>query len=69
MGSKVRCVIEEADQLLTKQEVADWLRIDLNTVDRMRERGELIAVKVGPKLVRFRRSDVLRLLEEGDSTA
>ncbi len=67
--AKVCCMIEEVDQLLTKQEVADWLRVDLNTVDRMRERGDLPTVKVGPRLVRFRRSDVLRLLEEGDSTA
>ncbi len=58
-------MIEEADQLLTKQEVADWLRVDLNTIDRMRERGDLPTVRVGPRLVRFRRADVLRLLEEG----
>ncbi len=58
-------MIDESDQLLTKQEVADWLRVDLNTVDRMRERGELPTVRVGQRLVRFRRSDVLRLLEEG----
>lgn len=58
-------MIDETDQLLTKQEVADWLRVDLNTIDRMRERGDLPTVRVGPRLVRFRRADVLRLLEEG----
>jgi excisionase family DNA binding protein len=55
-------VIDESEQLLTKQEVCDWLKIDTNTLDRMRQRGELEAVIVGQKLVRFRRSDVLAIL-------
>jgi excisionase family DNA binding protein len=42
------------DQIMTAEEVATYLRLDLTTVQRMAARGDLPAVKVG-RYWRFRK--------------
>ena len=54
------------DALLTRDEVADRLRVSLRTVDTLRERGELKAVRVGRRVL-VREADLaqfVRRLEE-----
>lgn len=60
--------IDESDQLLTTNDVADMLKIDRWTVYRLRERGELVPVRIGTKLIRYRLADVRRFIEEGRVT-
>jgi excisionase family DNA binding protein len=50
--------------LLTTEEVADLLRVHINTVKTMVRAGKLPAVKVG-RAWRIKRSDVLALLDVG----
>lgn len=45
--------------LLTKQQAADALAISVRTLDRCRNEGELPAVYLGPRTVRFRPEDVV----------
>ncbi len=49
-------------QLLTAAEVADFFRVSASTVTRWRANGQLRGLKVGG-VVRFKREDVLALLE------
>jgi excisionase family DNA binding protein len=51
-----------AAELMRKGEVAAYLRVSESTVDRMRERGEIPAYRVGVQL-RFKRSDMARVLD------
>jgi excisionase family DNA binding protein len=44
---------EPRTPLLLQTEVADLLRIDVRTVRRLAERGELAEVRIGPRLVRY----------------
>ena len=48
--------MDEADPFLTVDEVAAMLRINPQTVRNTIDRGELAAVRVGPRRVRVRRS-------------
>ena len=48
--------MDEADPFLTVDEVAAMLRINPQTVRNTIERGELAAVRVGPRRVRVRKS-------------
>ena len=48
--------VEVADPFLTREEVADLLKVSTRTVDRYIDSGALLASKVG-RLVRVRRAD------------
>lgn len=48
--------------MLTKQELCDWLKVSLPTVDRLMKQG-MPFIKIG-KAVRFEQDDVKRWLEE-----
>ena len=48
--------------VLTVEEVADWLRIGVKTAYRLAQRGELPSMKIG-RVLRFRRVDVEAHLE------
>lgn len=50
--------------LLTVPEVARALRVTVTTVRRLVERGDLSAVKVGPKLVRIPRTALTPFIGE-----
>lgn len=51
-------------KLLTVNEVAEWLRVDPDTIRRWLRSGALTGVKVGG-LWRVEHDEVLTLLEEG----
>jgi excisionase family DNA binding protein len=56
-----------SEKLLTRAEVATWLSLSLRSVDRLRARGILPAVRVLTS-VRFREEDVRKLIDprQGD---
>jgi excisionase family DNA binding protein len=53
------------DELLTVQEVADFLRLNQQTVRNAIDRGELAAVRIGKRRVRIRQSDLDAFVEAG----
>jgi excisionase family DNA binding protein len=60
-------LMQPADELLTTAQVADLAKVSRQTVWRWARSGVLPAVHPGPKLWRFRRSDVEKLLEPSSS--
>lgn len=50
-------------ELLTPQEVADWLKIPRGSVMRLVWAGKLKAIYVSPKVVRFEKDEVREFLE------
>tara|TARA_R100001594_G_scaffold67122_1_gene101470 strand:- start:215 stop:406 length:192 start_codon:yes stop_codon:yes gene_type:complete len=52
--------------LLTKQEVAERLRIEPRTVDAWRLEGRIRAVYLGSKVIRYKRKEVERFIEESE---
>ena len=55
-------VLMQPDELLTTAQVADLAKVSRQTVWRWARSGVLPAIHPGPKLWRFRRSDVEALL-------
>ncbi len=51
--------VRELYQLLTAEEAADFLALDLGTVRNLTYRRELPFVKIGPRGVRYRVLDLL----------
>lgn len=51
------------DPLLTRDEVADLLRVSRRTVERMEDSGQLQAIRIG-RQVRYRRADVDALISD-----
>lgn len=59
----------DALELLTRQEAAELLRVNVKTVDRLRAAGRMRVVKLG-KRVLIDRAELERLVREGsDATA
>ncbi|HEY2181327.1 MAG TPA: helix-turn-helix domain-containing protein [Solirubrobacteraceae bacterium] len=56
-------------ELLTPTEVAQLLRITPRTVNRYAVDGRLQRVKIGERLSRYRREDVLALIDPENSDA
>ena len=52
------------EQLLTVEEVCQYLRITRATVDNWRQAGKLVALKTPGGHLRFRLSEIQRLLKE-----
>lgn len=53
------------DKLLTAEQVADKLGYsNINSVYRLKREGKLEAVQLGGQTIRFRRSDVLKLIQD-----
>jgi excisionase family DNA binding protein len=50
--------------LMTTSEVSAFLNVSDRTVENMRRRGQLPAIKLSNRCLRFRREDVLKLLGE-----
>lgn len=50
--------------LVTKQEAAEYLRVNMKTVERMVARGTLKKVDLGGRAVRFNRSDLENLAKK-----
>ena len=56
------------DNFLTIAEVANLLRLNQQTVRNWIDRGDLPAVRIGPRRVRVRESDLERLIAAGETT-
>ena len=59
------CDMSQDATLLTRREACDLLRISLSTLERWERNGRLIPVRLSPGVVRYKRTDIQRLLEEG----
>jgi excisionase family DNA binding protein len=46
------------EPLLTKRDVARWLQVSERGVESLTEAGRLPAIKIGNKIMRWRRSDI-----------
>lgn len=55
--------VEKEDKLLTPEEVADKLKVDVVTLWRWKKKKLLIPSKLG-NMVRYKQSDVERFIEE-----
>lgn len=53
------------ENLLTKKEIAKFLKVSEPTIDRWRKKG-MPSIKTG-RLVRFNREDVLKWFEDSNS--
>jgi excisionase family DNA binding protein len=51
--------------LITRQEAAHLLRISIRTLERWEQTGRLTPTRLSPGVVRYRKTDVERLIEEG----
>lgn len=51
-------------EVLTVQEVADYLRIDIRTVYRLAKRGDIPCIKIGRQW-RFNREEIKELVSGG----
>ena len=56
--------MEDIAIILTKREAADFLRVSLKTLERWEHDGKLVPIRLSPGAVRYRRSDIERLIEE-----
>jgi excisionase family DNA binding protein len=54
---------EQKTRLLTAEDIADMLKIKVQTVYTIARRGELEKVKLSRKCLRFRADDVERFIE------
>jgi hypothetical protein len=68
-----RLIVEGAgagDDLLTTDEVAEWFTVSTGWLKLIRERGYgPPMVFIAPKILRYRRSDVIKWLEERSFTS
>ena len=53
----------DSPELLTAAEVAARFRVTKGTVSRWAKNGDLTPVRLGMRTIRFRRSDVERLIQ------
>ena len=53
------------EELITRQEAAALLRISIRTLERWEQSGRLSPTRLSPGVVRYRRADVDRLIEDG----
>ena len=60
--------VDATDDLLTRAEVAQYLRVSDRTVSRLIRTGELPASRIG-RAVRIRQSDLLHMLNGNPSTS
>jgi len=51
-------------EVLTVQEVANYLRVDIRTVYRLAKRGDIPCIKIGRQW-RFNRDDIRELVSRG----
>lgn len=57
----------ENEELRTAEEVANFLKLTKNTVLIMAKKGQIPHYKLGPKVVRFRMSEVENALKAGET--
>ena len=49
--------------LMTRLEACEYLKISLDTLERMLKRGDIPAYRLGPKQIRIKREDLNAYLE------
>ena len=52
------------DEILTKKEVAEFLKVSEATIYRLTKRGELPAIRGSKRFLRYQKSDVLAFLQK-----
>lgn len=57
-------IITQTVELITREEVARNLSISLSSVERLRRAGKLPCVKLTPRCVRYKKSDVEKLIRD-----
>ena len=62
-NSQAECL--NSGPLLSRKEVARFLGCHIETVKRMQRRGQLPAIILNSRLIRYERADVERLIQEG----
>lgn len=55
-----------ATDLLTKKEVSEKLRVSERTIDKYREKGLLVACKIGSKVL-FSKTRIEEVIKKGES--
>ena len=53
------------EDLMKTKDVLEYLKISRSTLYRLIKEGKLAPIKMGPKTLRYRRSDVDQLVEAG----
>jgi excisionase family DNA binding protein len=51
-------VVDASDEWMTQKQAAEKIKVTVATVRSMIDRGELPAYRLGPRVVRIRRSDL-----------
>lgn len=52
-------------ELLTLKEAAEFLRVHERTLQRMRDRGEINAIRLGEKTVRIEKDELIKFIQHG----
>ncbi len=55
--------MERGEQLLTRQEVADFVGVSTKTISRWQKKGWLPVIRIG-KLIRYKPTDVKKLFDD-----
>ncbi len=56
---------EDTGSLVSRSETARLLDVSQKTLDRWVRDGQIPAVTVGPRLVKFRRADIKQIVQHG----
>jgi excisionase family DNA binding protein len=59
----------DREELLTVEEVAEYLKLNQQTVRNMIDRRQLRAIRIGQRRVRIRQSELDRFIATGDANA
>ena len=57
--------MSNAEILLTRREACDLLKISLSTLERWERTNRLTPIRLSPGVIRYKRTDIERLIEEG----
>jgi excisionase family DNA binding protein len=60
--TRIRDLQEHPEPLVTPDELAVYLKVSVDTIQRAIRRGALPAVRIGPRLLRIRTVDARRFL-------
>ncbi len=52
------------DDIMTISELAKWLKVERHMVSKMVEDGKLPFIRLGPRSIRFIRSEIMRALAD-----
>ena len=61
---QIPLLFTEQEEILTKDEVAEWLKITLKTMDYFVTVKEIPFIRLSQRIIRFRRSDILDWIKQ-----